>query len=1474
MNGGPSGPDLVSDEAVAGAARQQTPDPCLHAATGVETPRAEDEGVAAIGVGDAGHAPVTTPTSLHHSSTLSPESSSPLVQQPQKTVSAGDDSYFAPRPMRSVSTQLVIPEEEELYVSPNLHQPSLLAQSPSALKSVRASTALTPENVVVASEHLQERPGIQREYSTASSISNASTIRGHDAASHPPLTQSRSREPISYPNQAYSALQNQYHPHPSSPHFLQSRSGHPLSYAAYISQSETGSPAPNDVRSTAHSASQPPSTASSPGLFTPKGHAQRPPIAHTETVDGTYASPYLHHTHRQMPKETHLAEIDFDPISGRKVINQYEVIDELGRGVHGKVKLGRNLNDGTFVAIKIVERYSKRKRLGKNNNHEAKIKKEIAILKKARHPNIVGLLEVIDDPMSKKVYIVLEHVEMGEVAWRTEGAPEICFIEYRRNQRERAGDYDREAARLEDEHLLEEAKRHIDKRDRRKWKKIKQARLSGGEAPTWSLEYADDEDDEYSNGNMSRTPSATTSLSNAAKHAYNDHNYPRPDQTVIHYEDASLSHHNRKDSDYHLSDHGNSDRVNASSLEGTMYGAYDESLRGRTPSVAGSLSSAGYERDLIEQIPENFRYVPLMTLGEARRAFRDTVLGLEYLHYQGVVHRDIKPANLLQAASGHIKISDFGVSYLGKEKSEPFPNGDEASEYEGQDNDAAVELAKTVGTPAFYAPELCQTDCDPGADAPPVTQQIDIWALGVTLYCLIYGRVPFYDENTFYLMRMIAEEEPYIPRQRLKAVDTQANSRPSSHGRTWSQQAASHKRLPNELVYEDVDDELLDLLKRMLTKDPRKRITLNEIKHHGWLVRDIQDKVRWLDETDPNNFTAGRRIEISKEDVDVAVVPLTIVERAKSVARKVGEVFGIASKKSSSSRRRAESAATNASDRSNPASAASSSSTISQDARRQRELRRSSLKPSDEVLMSAFNKPATPFGEHPLSQSVTASPEPRERVEFFPGPDSGPDSPMSTISHPLQAKPKQPAATAAAVAARPNAPDRAQSSISATGSIRTIRPGDLGLGTGATTLPALPSTPMEPHSSSSLGGIFGGAKQKLLSTVRNARDRSVGRHGRASPVERTGSVGADPHAQASLAISDAVAAGHVTASSQLLEDSTTASSVTSAVSSRAASVSSNMHLAPSAASEGDLSRNSSLSSISSRRRGRARTDTSSARPHSTYLPLLGDSASDYRDHHPASTAPSDAADPLFVRAKEQQIRRRLQESQQRPASSLGHATKASTASADCPPSPDDMAAWKKEEQQAHKQQDSYFGTVEPLPEAAHPQLASSSSEDHFTGMSQSTSNPSIPSVASADSSVRTDEGTYFPSHTPGDRKASDRSEELFMSDDQRAIYSRQIHHEDFAYDGDGDAAIESGSDDDSDDSFVEMTRHRSRTQGLTRSESISNGELALHRARRATGENQSIKSARSGSSNTMKKVRSRNDTEDEAERQRPMSAVH
>jgi hypothetical protein len=104
--------------------------------------------------------------------------------------------------------------------------------------------------------------------------------------------------------------------------------------------------------------------------------------------------------------ETHHIKKDYDQRTGAKTINRYEFLETIGRGVHGKVKLARDIETGELVAIKIVNRIT-RKRLGRWNPMEAeqKIRREIAIMKKCVHPNVVVLREVMDDPNSKKIYL-------------------------------------------------------------------------------------------------------------------------------------------------------------------------------------------------------------------------------------------------------------------------------------------------------------------------------------------------------------------------------------------------------------------------------------------------------------------------------------------------------------------------------------------------------------------------------------------------------------------------------------------------------------------------------------------------------------------------------------------------------------------------------------------------------------------------------------------------------------------------------------------------------------------------------------------------------------------------------------------------------------------------------------------------------------------------------------------------------------
>ncbi|KAJ1325045.1 SNF1-activating kinase 1 [Microdochium nivale] len=701
---------------------------------------------------------------------------------------------------------------------------------------------------------------------------------------------------------------------------------------------------------------------SSPGLFSPSRHNAQL----LESPGGLGAgSPYLHPLQTHKVRETHKALVDLDMMTGRKIINQYEVIEEIGRGVHGKVKLARNLETGDNVAIKIIPRFSKTRRLGKvTASPQDKTKKEIAILKKIRHPNVVALLEIIDDPELKKIYMVLEHVELGEIIWRTKGDPMICHLERKRIEKEMLGEPFTEADEL--------AYQYMTRKDT--LKRLKQARLQKNyqeDTRVWSSELggAHDEDNDgpsdvgdYRRSHAREVSSSYSSfqrrrnMSRPVSRGASRSSTPVPSEPDVSPFDADDESDMETPGPLPLRSQPNS----SSALSNGHYGSFTDSLkgdpwfRGRSPSVADSIISHMSSVDFNIHQPhdffaDDFSYVPCFTFDKARAAFRDTLLGLEYLHYEGVVHRDIKPANLLWSKEHRVKISDFGVSYFGRPIREE-ESGELVPESEARDFDDDLELAKTVGTPAFFAPELCYTDID--EKQPRISEQIDIWSLGVTLYCLIYARIPFLAEDEFQMFKKIAKEPVLIPKRRLKPVNTQHSPSSTSFYHSGTRGPYRDDNFP---AYEDVDDELRDLLSRMLTKDPLRRIRLRDVKHHRWVTRDIPDVIGWLEDTDPSRRTAGRKIQVDEREMTRAVVPLTFLERARSVLKKtIDKVIP----SSSQTRRRATS------------SAASSNGDVAPYSPMLAPFlgRRKSIRPDDYFATARES-------EHPLSQSVTVSPQ-------------------------------------------------------------------------------------------------------------------------------------------------------------------------------------------------------------------------------------------------------------------------------------------------------------------------------------------------------------------------------------------------------------------------------------------------------------------------------------------------------------------
>lgn len=681
-------------------------------------------------------------------------------------------------------------------------------------------------------------------------------------------------------------------------------------------------------------------------------------------------------------RETYKAQVEQDFITGRKHINQYEVINEIGRGVHGKVKLARSLETGDYVAIKIIQRFSKKRRLGRVTvAPEDKTKREIAILKKIRHPNVVGLLEVIDDPELKKIYMVLEHVELGEIVWRKKGLPSICLHERRRIEKETRG----EADTGEDEKYF----KMIQRRKKRK-EEQRSTQFQQGHHEPWSLEHGDEPEDIADLLPLSRQPTSESLCSLARSHSSMLPSRPgsrapsrAPSQagsrchTQLPNEfDCATVENEKEDEEFPRSlrslpslpsSHGS-----AAALEGTMYGSYPDdpsAFRGRSPSMADSIishMSSVDENPIHDAFEDDFSYVPCFTIEKARSAFRDTVLGLEYLHYEGIVHRDIKPANLLWTKDHRVKISDFGVSYFGR----PIREGDaeeNVSEADAQDFDDDLELAKTVGTPAFFAPELCYTEVD--VEQPKVTEQIDVWSLGITLYCLIYARIPFMAEDEYSLFKTIAKEDVYIPRRRLKPIDpSHSTSQVSLHRRMGPSSTSGPYREDGELAYEEIDDELYDLLRRMLVKDPTERIKLREVKRHPWVIHGFDNLIGWLDDSDPSRKAAGRRIQVDDRELERAVVPIKFLERARSAVKKAaGKVIGVVrSERGEGSRHRATSSA-----------ASSAPDIYTPYAHYSREARRASLRGDDFDYFETIRADEEHRYEHhhPLAQSLTASPD-------------------------------------------------------------------------------------------------------------------------------------------------------------------------------------------------------------------------------------------------------------------------------------------------------------------------------------------------------------------------------------------------------------------------------------------------------------------------------------------------------------------
>ena len=123
---------------------------------------------------------------------------------------------------------------------------------------------------------------------------------------------------------------------------------------------------------------------------------------------------------------------------------------------------------------------------------------------------------------------------------------------------------------------------------------------------------------------------------------------------------------------------------------------------------------------------------------EGRHLFGQILTAVAHCHGSGVCHRDIKPENVLMTSDGVAKLSDFGLG---------------AMQEDGQDLGA---MTTVCGTPNYAAPEVINKVPYDGCAA-------DIWSLGVVLYVILAGCLPFDEENMVQLFEKVTAGEYTMP---------------------------------------------------------------------------------------------------------------------------------------------------------------------------------------------------------------------------------------------------------------------------------------------------------------------------------------------------------------------------------------------------------------------------------------------------------------------------------------------------------------------------------------------------------------------------------------------------------------------------------------------------------------------------------------------------------------------------------------